>query len=228
MTPSAKITILYVENDSALRGLISNIIRGFESVESVVDFASGEDAIKFSKASRVNVALLDVHLGHGVLNGLATGNELRRLNSGIGLVMYSQIPLETIANLVDPRGLEAWSYMEKKADVNLANLVRVLHAAAQGKSNYNWSKQKKETLPEDGISTNSLSRRQNIVMSLLASGFEPKLIADRLGISAESVRKDLSSAYSVLVPTPESGKDLRISAILRYQILVGSSALNDL
>jgi len=224
----AKMTILYVENDSALRGLISNLLRGFESVESVIDFASGEDAIKFAKASRVSVALLDVHLGHGVLNGLATGNELRRLNSGIGLVMYSQIPLETIANLVDPRGLEAWSYIEKKADVNLDDLVQVLFAAAQGKSNHNWSKHKRETLAEDGISTDSLSRRQNIIMSLLASGFEPKLIADRLEISVESVRKDLSSAYAVLVPAPVSGKDLRISAILKYQSLVGGSELNDL
>jgi DNA-binding NarL/FixJ family response regulator len=221
-------TIVYIENDSALRGLISNLLRGFESVQSVVDFASGEEAIKFAKATRVSVALLDVHLGHGVLNGLATGNELRRLNPGIGLVMYSQIPLETIANLVDPRGLEAWSYLEKKADVNLDDLVSVLHSASQGKSNYNWSKHKKDNLSEDGISTDSLSRRQNIVMSLLASGFEPKLIADRLEISVESVRKDLSAAYAVLVPAPESGKDLRISAILKYQNLAGRSELNDL
>jgi DNA-binding NarL/FixJ family response regulator len=194
---TAKMTIVYVENDSALRGLISNLLRSFESIESVVDFASGEEAIKFAKATRVSVALLDVHLGHGVLNGLATGNELRRLNPGIGLVMYSQIPLETIANLVDPRGLEAWSYLEKKADVNLEDLVSVLQSASMGKSNYNWSKHKKENLSEDGIATDSLSRRQNIVMSLLASGFEPKMFAQtvlpirvlKISENAESMRR---------------------------------------
>lgn len=220
--------ILYVENDSALRGLLANLLSNFDLVESVVDFATGEDAIKFAKSSKVSVALLDIHLGSGVLNGLATGNELRRIDPGVGLVMYSQIPLETIANLVELRGMEAWSYLEKKANVNLEDIVQVLHSAALGKSNYNWSKHKIQKLPKDGVSVDSLTRRQNIVMSLLASGFEPKLIAARLEISVESVRKDLSSAYAVLMPNPEVGKDLRISAILKYQSIVGSEELNDL
>jgi DNA-binding NarL/FixJ family response regulator len=225
---SRKMKLLYVENDSALRGLVANLLKGFDSVESVFDFANGEDAIKFAKTSRITAALLDVHLGHGVLNGLSTAYELRRLDSGIGLVMYSQISLETLANLVDTRGLEAWSYVEKRADVDLEDLVRVLENASLGKSNYNWSKHKKKSLDIDGCTSESLTRRQNIIMGLLASGFEPKLIAYRLEISVESVRKDLSTAYAALVPAPAAGKDLRISAILKYQELVGKSELNEL
>jgi DNA-binding NarL/FixJ family response regulator len=223
-----KIKILYVENDSALRGLVSTLLRGFDSVESVADFASGEDAIQHAKSSSASVALLDVHLGHGVLNGLATGNELRRLDSEIGLVMYSQIPLDSISNLVNTRGLEAWSYVEKKADVDFDQLVGVLHAASSGISNQNWAKYKKTRVSVAGVTTDSLSRRQNIIMSLLATGFEPKLIAERLEISVESVRKDLSVAYAVLVPEALPGKDLRISAILKYQNLVGKTDFYDL
>jgi DNA-binding NarL/FixJ family response regulator len=65
-------------------------------------------------------------------------------------------------------------------------------------------------------------------MSLLSCGYEPKFIADRLQISTESVRKDLSAAYAVLVPDPKPGSDLRITAILKYQNLVGNLGLNEI
>ena len=55
-----------------------------------------------------------------------------------------------------------------------------------------------------------------------------KFIADKIEISVESVRKDLSTAYSVLIPAPEPGSDLRISAILKYQNLIGNLGLNEI
>jgi hypothetical protein len=42
------------------------------------------------------------------------------------------------------------------------------------------------------------------------------------------VRKDLSAAYAVLVPDPKPGSDLRITAILKYQNLVGNLGLNEI
>jgi DNA-binding NarL/FixJ family response regulator len=68
----------------------------------------------------------------------------------------------------------------------------------------------------------TLSSRQHLVMSMLATGVEPKAIAEKLEISFDSVRKDLSNAYAILVPHPEPGTDLRVSSILRYQQLMGS------
>jgi DNA-binding NarL/FixJ family response regulator len=65
--------------------------------------------------------------------------------------------------------------------------------------------------------TLKLTSRQHLVLSMLATGIEPKAIAEELNMSFDSVRRDLSNAYSILVPSPEAGTDLRVTSILRYQ-----------
>ena len=91
LSNSGKITILYVENDSALRGLVTGLLRQFSAVENVIDFATGEEAIIYAQNFRANVALLDVSLGSGVLDGFATGTELRKLNPEMGIVLSLKI-----------------------------------------------------------------------------------------------------------------------------------------
>jgi len=228
MPSNSHITILYVENDSALRGLVTDLLRKFSAVENVIDFATGEEAIIYAQKFRANVALLDISLGHGVLDGFATGTELRKLNPEMGIVLFSQNPLEAISELIDFKGLEAWSYVEKKADLNIEELVKILITTSLGMSNRNWAKFKKDKQESAGGNTNVLTPRQNMIMSLLSCGYEPKFIADKIEISVESVRKDLSAAYSVLIPHPEAGSDLRISAILKYQNLIGNLGLNEI
>jgi DNA-binding NarL/FixJ family response regulator len=223
-----KITILYVENDSALRGLVTGLLRKFSAVENVIDFATGEEALIYAQSFRANVALLDISLGQGVLDGFATGTELRKINPEIGIVLFSQNPLEAISELIDFNGLEAWSYVEKKADLNIEELVKILITTSLGMSNRNWAKFKKDKLENSEANTNVLTPRQNMIMSLLSCGYEAKFIADKIEISVESVRKDLSAAYAVLIPNPEPGSDLRISAILKYQNLIGNLGLNEI
>jgi len=228
LTANSKITILYVENDSALRGLVTGLLRKFSAVENVIDFATGEEALIYAKNFVSNVALLDVSLGQGVLDGFATGTELRKLNPDIGIVLFSQNPLEAITELIDFKGLEAWSYVEKKADLNIEELVKILITTSLGMSNRNWAQFKKDKIESNSLNTNVLTPRQNMIMSLLSCGYEAKFIADKIEISVESVRKDLSAAYSVLIPNPEPGSDLRISAILKYQNLIGNLGLNEI
>lgn len=227
MPSDIKLKVLYVENDSTLRGLIANLLRTFPEVVEVFDFASGEAAISFAKENLANVALLDVSLGNGFLDGFATGKELRRDNPNIGIVLFSQNSFGAISGLLDFNGLEAWSYVEKKADIKIEELIAELKKAALGISNPRVSQHKNFLSSKHGIGTKLLSQRQNLIMSLLTTGFEPKYIADRLEISTEVVRKDLSLAYAILVPTPQPGSDLRISAILRYQKLIANLGLDE-
>lgn len=228
MPSDIKLTILYVENDSTLRGLISKVLRAFPEVVDVFDFASGEEALAFSKENWANVALLDVSLGNGYLDGFATGKELRRSNSSIGIVLFSQNSFGAVSGLIDFKGLEAWSYVEKKADIQIEDLVTELKKAALGISNPKLAKHKSNSGNHEGVGTKLLSQRQNVIMSLLTTGYEPKYIAHRLEISADVVRKDLSATYRILVPAPLSGSDLRISAILKYQKLVANLGLDEI
>lgn len=222
-----KLTIIYVENDSTLRGLVTKILKNFAEVLQVYDFATGEEALAHSTEIKANVALIDVSLGSGFLDGFATGKELRRGNPNIGIVLFSQNSFAAVSRLISFRGLEAWSYVEKKADINLEDLIVVLKKSALGVSNVNLTNHTGGVLDRKEVGTKLLTQRQDVIMSLLACGYEPKFIAQRLEITAEVVRKDLSVVYGILVPDPAPGSDLRISAILTYQKLVGNLGLDE-
>lgn len=215
------LSVIYVENDPALRGLVSTVLRSKPAIGEVFDFSSGEEAIAFGSEFRAKVALIDVSLGAQVMDGVAVGTQLRRLNNQIGIVLFSQHSLGTITSLINLSKLDAWSYFQKRADSDLDQLVEVLKDTSMGQSVV--IEDGKSNTSADKLEVAELSSRQHLVLSMLATGIEPKAIADKLGISFVSVRKDLSNAYQILVPNPEPGVDLRVTSILRYQQLVNSS-----
>ena len=219
------ISVLYVENDPALRGLISSVLSQNPAISDVYDFGTGEEAIAFDLNVRAKVALIDISLGSQVLDGVAVGTQLRRQNEEIGIVLFTQHSLEGISSLVNLEKREAWSYFQKRADSDLEHLVEVLRVTALGRSvivgNVEIS-----TASNNKSNSIELSSRQHLALSMLATGIEPKAIAEKLDISFDSVRKDLSNAYSILVPDPEPGMDLRVTSILRYQQLTTSPTQN--
>ena len=219
------ISVLYIENDPALRGLISSVLSQNPAISDVYDFGTGEEAIAFDLNVRAKVALIDISLGSQVLDGVAVGTQLRRQNEEIGIVLFTQHSLEGISSLVNLEKREAWSYFQKRADSDLEHLVEVLRVTALGRSvivgNVEIS-----TASNNKSNSIELSSRQHLALSMLATGIEPKAIAEKLDISFDSVRKDLSNAYSILVPDPEPGMDLRVTSILRYQQLTTSPTQN--
>lgn len=219
-----KIKVLYVENDPALRGIISKTLRTQDSISEVFDFASGEDAVQFADVKKLDVALIDLSLGYGLMDGLATGLELRRLNEFIGVVIYSQHSFETVKRIIDFDRFEAWSYLPKEATTRIDKIIEILAATAQGQRVVveDTGSKSPETSP-----IARLTPRQHSAMSLLASGFDSRTIARKLDVSLESVRKDLSIAYAVLIPEPMPGMDLRMAAIIQHQRQAQSSTINE-
>lgn len=219
-----QISVLYVENDPALRGIISKTLRSQDSIREVFDFQSGEAAVQFSSIKKVDVALIDLSLGYGLMDGLATGLELRRLNEFMGVVIYSQHSFETVKRIIDFDRFEAWSYLPKEATTRIDKIVEILEITAKG-----------QRVIVAGTGDNNpekrpierLTPRQHSTMSLLASGFDSRTIASKLDVSLESVRKDLSTAYAILIPEPKPGMDLRVAAIIQHQRLVQASTINE-
>ena len=215
------ISVIYVENDPALRGLVTSVLRENPAISAVYDFETGEEAISLSANVRASVALIDVSLGAQVMDGVAVGTQLRRLNSEIGIVLFTQHSLEGISSLVNLEKREAWSYFQKRADSDMEHLVEVLRVTSLGRSVIVENGKQSLSGSKD-VKQAELSSRQHLALSMLATGIEPKAIAEKLDISFDSVRKDLSNAYSILVPDPEPGMDLRVTSILRYQQLTNS------
>ena len=214
------LSVIYIENDPALRGLITSVLKSKSAISEVFDFGTGEEAIAFGSEFRAKVALIDISLGAQVMDGVAVGTQLRRLNEQIGIVLFTQHSFEAISSLVSLAKLEGWSYFQKRADSDLDQLVEVLKETSLGRSVVIAAGESDSSVNQE--MTAELSSRQHLVLSMLATGVEPRAIAEKLNISFDSVRKDLSNAYSILVPNPEPGVDLRVTSILRYQQLTTS------
>lgn len=219
-----QLSVLYVENDPALRGIICKTLRSQASIHEVFDFPSGESAVQCPNIKKVDVALIDLSLGYGMMDGLATGLELRRLNEFIGVVIYSQHSFETVKRIIDFDRFEAWSYLPKEATTRIDRIVEILEVTAKG--------QRVIAAGSGGSNPDTspierLTPRQHSAMSLLASGFDSRTIASKLDVSLESVRKDLSAAYAILIPEPKPGMDLRVAAIIQHQRLVQASTINE-
>ena len=223
--PSRAFSVLYIENDPALRSLVAEVLRSKPEIAEVYDFGTGEEAIAFGANFLASVALIDVSLGAQAMDGVSVGTQLRLQNSNIGIVLFTQHSLESLSTLVDLEKRDGWSFFQKRADSNMDQLIEVLQLNAQGKRAVISTKESGSSASETS-QAETLSSRQQLVLSMLAKGVEPKAIAENLNISFDSVRKDLSNAYSILVPNPEPGTDLRVTSILRYQQLINSPLQN--
>jgi DNA-binding NarL/FixJ family response regulator len=108
-----------------------------------------------------------------------------------------------------------WSYVEKRADIDTAYLTKVLKATASGLSVVEPAMDQGQA-PESAERLGRLSVRQRQIMSLAASGVDANVIAERIGLAAVTVRKELSECYRILVPDPAPGTDLRTAAVVAW------------
>jgi DNA-binding NarL/FixJ family response regulator len=221
------LTLLYVDNDAAMRGLVGNVLKTSSAVADVIDFSTSAEAISFAKRTTVDAALLEYDFGTGNPEVIATATELRCINSKIGIVFFSRNHRGSTFDPPKSYPLKSFSFVENMAEIKTNDLLRILIDSAQGLSNLNRFDYRGSLVNLDDIGTKLLTLRQDVIMSLLALGYEQKFIAQRLGVSGAIVRQELSVAYGVLVPNPRPGSDLRVSAILKYQKYIGNLGLSE-
>jgi DNA-binding NarL/FixJ family response regulator len=204
--------VIYVENDPALCGIMATLLGRNPDLEVLLACSSPAEALASPEVGRADVALLDLALGPGVMNGVDLGLALRELNPEIGIVLHSQYPLDFATDRVPEDQLFGWSTFKKSADIDVDELVLLLRQTARGHG---------VREPSDaGESTDSpldrLTSRQQAIMAMVASGLSARQVAERLGDSQEAVRQELTRAYRVLVPETSEGEDRRTQAVLAY------------
>jgi two-component system response regulator DesR len=206
---------MYVENDPALLGIFRDLLEAQEGIEVVCACTSAAEALASPTVESADVALLDLGLGSGSMNGIDLGIALRERNSDIGIVIHSQHEVGHVLPLLPAGDDMAWSYLPKTGDMRIADVVEIVKSTAAGRS-----------LGTDGGATvtvrslGDLTDRQRAVMALAADGLAAPEIARRLGATHEAVRQDLSRAYRVLIPDVAEGDDRRTRAVVAYLRLV--------
>ena len=207
--------VLYVEDDPTLRGVVSNLLGQRAGELELVLTAASADEVWRAGPPNADVALLDLDLGSTSLTGVELGLRLRSMQPSMGVVIFSQhVAPDHVSSLPEVQRM-GWSFLEKRADLDVDGLVEVLRLTARGMNVVDPSVSKARAAMGDSPFSR-LSARQREMLSLLASGLEAGRIADELGLTPAAVRKELSRAYAILVPDAQTGTDVRTVAVLRY------------
>jgi DNA-binding NarL/FixJ family response regulator len=212
-----KTRLLYVENDPALRNILGAMLQSSLELELVGTFGDASTAIQRDLVLKADVALIDFSLDQNGLNGVELGIALRNINEYIGIVIYSQFPVQQMVGRVPKAMRSGWSFFDKSATMGIQEYVAILKSTSIGKGN--WA----EVLTQSGIDNEesssiffSLTPRQRSIMSLTVQSKSAQDIAQQLGLSYSYVRKELSRSYAVLVPNAQDSDDLKTAAIIRY------------
>ena len=213
--------VIYVENDPALRGIMTRSLRDAEGIDLLLETGSARDALVAPEVTRADVALVDLALGSDEPNGIDLGLGLRQRNPDIGIVVYSQYSMRNLARRVPEDQRIGWSFIPKTGDMRTEDLVSILRTTARGISHDRAESNAGESADHSVL--DDLSHRQRAIMALAATGLTAPEIAVRLGASHDAVRKELSKSYRILVPDSEGG-DMRTKAVLAYLQLVRDSS----
>lgn len=214
--------VIYVEDDPALRGILTNLLRHRSELEIVGAFGTSSEALECAQEEPIDAALLDLNLGADALNGIELGIQLRAAPAGNappadqvprpGVVIMTQYQVPEFLVRLEPELRHGWSFLSKRADINPRYLSDVLVASARGLNVVDPTMLDRSG---DGAAAR-LTPRQREAISLAAQGLEAATIAERLDIKPAAARQELSRAYAVLVPDPPVGADIRTLAVLAW------------
>lgn len=209
--------VLYVEDDPALRSIMTALLNQQPGIEIAAQAKNSHTTLTLAQDNEFDVALLDIALGMDSANGIELGLRLRALQPNIGIVIYSQHAESTYPPNTNTRILEGWSTVQKSASIDIPYLVDVLKSTARGLSIIDPKLSETRRISQQEESEiNELSTRQQEIMAFLIEGLDVPNIAQKLGLSAVTIRQELSRIYKILVPKPAPGTDLRTTAVLRY------------
>jgi len=214
---------MYVENDHALRQFLHQSLAKHQDIEIIGSFAGSDEALDRALVRKADVALIDFGLETNGLNGIELGIALRTINEYIGIVIYSQYKVHKMFKRVPPSMRNGWSFFEKSGEMSTDDYVKIIKETAVSKGNWEeFASLAEENVDPDMNRYYDLSSRQRSIIALMAQGVSVQEIGTRLDLSYAYVRKELSRAYSVLLPDAQEGEDFKTLAILKYLQLAKS------
>ena len=214
------IRVIYVENDSALRRILGEMLAKSTELDLVGSFANANEVLDRATVRGADVVLVDFSLDQNGLNGIELGIALRNLNEYIGIVVYSQYSVSQMVSRVPKAMRHGWSFFDKSAEMSLSDYVEIIRSTASG--NGNWESVAVDEVAKVEARSSiyfQLSPQQRSIMSLSAQGKGAKEIASQLNLSYSYVRKELSRSYAILLPDASPSDDLKTAAVLKYMEL---------
>jgi len=191
------ITVSIVEDNDQLRGTLARVISRAEDFQCVGQYPSAEAALEQLPKEKPNVVLMDINLPG--MNGVECVRRLKPLVPDTQMVMLTVY--EDTDNIFNALAAGASGYLLKRT--TSAELLAAIRDVLKGGSPMTTHIARKvvQSFQKAGASpqsTENLSEREQQVLDCLSQGFLYKEIADKLGISYETVHTYIRRIYEKL------------------------------
>ena len=153
--------------------------------------ASGEDAVTAVEELDPQVVLMDVRLPG--IDGVSAVKRIRQSAPDVNFVMFSAYGDKRL--LSDAIAAGARGYVMKGSPPE--DLIRAIRTVDGGKAFVDPSLSP-ALLMTQGVVDAPLSEREREILQLLAEGLHTEEVADRIGLSAETVKSDTKRAITKL------------------------------
>jgi DNA-binding NarL/FixJ family response regulator len=191
------IAVAIVEDNDQLRGTLARVIDRAEGFRCVGQHASAEDALAALPQQKPDVVLMDINLPG--LNGVECVRRLKPLLPQTQVVMLTVY--EDTDNIFNALAAGASGYLLKRTSRDeLLAAIKEVHAGGSPMTAH-IARKVVQSFQRAGPSpqpAENLSPREQEVLDLLSQGFLYKEIADRLGVSYETVHTYIRRIYEKL------------------------------
>ena len=191
------ISVSIVEDNDKLRGTLARVLNRAEGLHCVSQYANAEDALKDLPQVRPDVVLMDINLPG--MNGVQCVRQLKALLPEIQVMMLTVY--EDTENIFNALAAGASGYMLKRtSSKELLEAIQDVHRGGSPMTMHIARKvvQSFQHTAATAQPTENLSEREQQVLDLLSQGLMYKEIAEKLGISYETVHTYIRRIYEKL------------------------------
>lgn len=195
------ITVAIVEDNPGLGAGLRRIVESTPECQCVGVWRSGEEALVKIPAFRPQVVLMDIHLPG--ISGIEATAQLKQLMPELLVIMVTVY--RDHERIFDALKAGACGYLLKRStpaevrqailDVCEGGAPMSAEIARRVVEAFHQPRKSAAEQPEDSV---QLSKRETEILELLTQGLANKEIADRLGLSTETVRVHLRRIYEKL------------------------------
>jgi len=209
-------TLVVVENESLLRDLIA---RSLEAVGfNVTTAANASDAKRACKAVDPDACIVDIELGPGP-EGFDFAEYLSREAPDVGVVFLTNLPDPRFAKKDAKAVKQSQAYLRKSQLVDSKELVDAVNAVLKEEDVSKFRHDQAAGRP-----LAKLSKRQLVVLQLMADGLSNSQIADERGTTLRAVEGMISRIFQALEIDAHGAGNARITASKAYLGAVGAVA----
>lgn len=191
------ITVSIVEDNEQLRNTLARVISRAEGFRCLSQYGDGETAVKGLVKDRPEVVLMDINLPG--INGVECVRRLKQSAPATQVVMLTVY--EDTENIFNALAAGAAGYLLKRTkSAELLEAIREVHRGGSPMTTHIARKVTQSFLRAGPSAqpTENLSEREQEVLDCLSQGFLYKEIAEKLGISYETVHTYIRRIYEKL------------------------------